>query len=120
MWRLSFLRRATGRIGLYIGLTGTRIGHGDMISSGLMDFFIRHEDLPAFETAIIAMSDQDDIDDILASLPDMMLPIDLCRIWTGLMIYCPMTGLKISVTLLPSLIMCWHPSSGADTALSVI
>ncbi len=62
-----FLRRATGRIGLYIGLTGTRIGHGDMISSGLMDFFIRHEDLPALETAIIAMSDQDDIDDILAS-----------------------------------------------------
>lgn len=62
-----FLRRATGSIGLYIGLTGTRIGHGDMISSGLMDSYIPHEDLPALETAIIAMSDQDDIDDILAS-----------------------------------------------------
>ena len=64
-----FLRRATGRIGLYIGLTGTRIGHGDVIASGLMDYFIPHDKLTELKAAIAALTtrpDQEYIDDVLA------------------------------------------------------
>jgi enoyl-CoA hydratase len=75
-----FLRRATGSIGLYIGLTGTRIGYGDMIGAGLMDSYIHHDDLADVMAAICAMTDADHLDDILASFtrydaePALLMP----------------------------------------------
>ena len=68
-----FLRRATGRIGLFIGLTGTRIGHGDMVASGLMDYFIPHEMITELKAAIAALApiaarpEQENIDDLLSA-----------------------------------------------------
>lgn len=62
-----FLRRATGRIGLYIGLTGTRIGCGDMVASGLLDYYIAHDDIAQVEEAICTMSSQGEVKDILTS-----------------------------------------------------
>ena len=47
-----FLRRAAGLLGLYIGLTGTRIGYADMLASGLMPGYVAHSDLPELKAAL--------------------------------------------------------------------
>ena len=61
-----FLRRATGRVGLYIGLTGTRIGYADMLASGLMPGFIASADLPKLSAALTrAAADGGDIHQII-------------------------------------------------------
>jgi enoyl-CoA hydratase len=52
-----FLRRATGLFGLYIGLTGTRIGHADMLASGLLPGFIASADMGAVMATLKAEAD---------------------------------------------------------------
>ena len=47
-----FLRRAKGLLGFYIGLTGTRIGHADMLASGMMPGFVASADLPELKTEL--------------------------------------------------------------------
>ena len=41
-----FLRRASGHLGLYVALTGTRIGVGDVVASGLLPDYIASADVP--------------------------------------------------------------------------
>ena len=42
-----FLRRASGHLGLYVALTGTRIGVGDAVASGLVPDYIASKDVPS-------------------------------------------------------------------------
>ncbi|MCP5411134.1 MAG: enoyl-CoA hydratase/isomerase family protein [Alphaproteobacteria bacterium] len=42
-----FLARCPGRLGLYLGLTGTRIGAGDAMAAGLVDMIVSRTDFPA-------------------------------------------------------------------------
>ena len=60
-----FLRRATGLFGLYIGLTGTRIGHADMLASGLLPGFIASTDMGAVMAALKAEADSGDINAVI-------------------------------------------------------
>lgn len=41
-----FLSRCPGRMGLYLGLTGGRIGAGDALAAGLVDGIVADEDFP--------------------------------------------------------------------------
>lgn len=49
-----FLPRLPGRIGTYLGLTGTRVQGADAVHAGLATHFVRRADLPALAAALVA------------------------------------------------------------------
>lgn len=63
-WLLS---RVPGHVGLYLGLTASRMGPGDAIWAGFADRFIPEADWPAVKAALIASGDP-------ATLPDHAAP----------------------------------------------
>jgi enoyl-CoA hydratase/carnithine racemase len=73
-----FLSRLPGALGLYLGLTGVQIGAADILYSGLADWFIDIEALPAFDAALsdVAWStdEYDDIAGVLQRLGKRTLP----------------------------------------------
>lgn len=77
-WRLA---QAPGHLGEYIGLTGTRLGPGDVIHAGFADCFVRSERLDDFKAALIAGGDPAVIDDyaeprLAETLADLRNEID--------------------------------------------
>jgi enoyl-CoA hydratase/carnithine racemase len=53
------LSRIKGAYGLYLGLTGARIGPGDALHAGLATHAVKSEDLAAVEAAIVETGDPD-------------------------------------------------------------
>ena len=53
------LARAPGRLGEYLGTTGTRMGPGDAIHAGFADFYIPEADWPALIEALETSGDAD-------------------------------------------------------------
>jgi len=53
------LSRVKGAYGLYLGLTGARIGPGDALHAGLATHAVKSEDLAAVEAAIVETGDPD-------------------------------------------------------------
>lgn len=49
-----FLSRCPGRIGLYLGLTGARLGAADMIWAGLASHYVPSQDLPDLKDRLIS------------------------------------------------------------------
>lgn len=72
------LARAPGQLGVYLGLTGARMGAGDAIRAGFADIFVAESDWDAAKTALAATGD-------VAALtgttpPDAELTADAARI----------------------------------------
>lgn len=69
-----FLRRAPGASGLMMGMTGWRIGAGDMLALGINDSAVASDDAERFCDAVIALADNAGLDDLMdrfsAALPD--------------------------------------------------
>jgi enoyl-CoA hydratase len=60
-----FLSRLPDEIGMYLGLTGTRIGLADALDAGLMTQAVNRQD---FDTVIARLSDGEPADDAVAGL----------------------------------------------------
>jgi enoyl-CoA hydratase len=65
-----FLARCPGQVGLYLGLTGARVGAADALYAGLADTFVPSERLPEMEAELAAVGTGSDaraaIGDVLA------------------------------------------------------
>jgi enoyl-CoA hydratase len=60
---------APGRLGLYLGLTGTRLKADGAIHTGFADSFVPHERLPQLKARLVESGDASVIDDFSESLP---------------------------------------------------
>jgi enoyl-CoA hydratase/carnithine racemase len=67
------LSRLKGGYGLYLGLTGSRIGHGDALHAGLATHAVRSADLAAVEAGIAETGDPDAVLRDLCITPDRTL-----------------------------------------------
>ncbi len=67
------LARAPGRLGEYLGTTGTRMGPGDAIHAGFADYYIPHADWPALIAALCASGDWEAVDRAAQTPPDSPL-----------------------------------------------
>ncbi|MGY3437116.1 MULTISPECIES: enoyl-CoA hydratase/isomerase family protein [unclassified Marinovum] len=67
------LARAPGRLGEYLGLTGTRMGPGDAIYAGFADFYIPEANWPQLITELERTGDWDLIDNAASAPPDSPL-----------------------------------------------
>ena len=84
-----FLTLCPGRIGLYLGLTGTRIGAADALYCGFATHFVPHDRLDALTATLAALGDGTDtaVERVLAahagdpgaaSLPPLRPALDRC------------------------------------------
>ena len=67
------LARAPGRLGLYLGLTGARMGPGDAIHAGFADHHIPEADWPPLIAALCADGDVRRLDQAALPAPDSPL-----------------------------------------------
>ena len=67
------LSRVKGGYGLYLGLTGTRIGPGDALHAGLATHAVKSQDLAAVEAAIVETGDPDSVLRDLCITPERKL-----------------------------------------------
>ncbi|MFQ5622202.1 MAG: enoyl-CoA hydratase/isomerase family protein [Paracoccaceae bacterium] len=67
------LARAPGRLGEYLGTTGTRMGPGDAIHAGFADYFIRREDWPELTARLVTTGDWTVIDEMAGTVPESPL-----------------------------------------------
>ncbi len=63
------LARAPGRLGEYLGMTGTRMGPGDAIHAGFADSFVPEERWPALKARLIETANPNEIEDFAAPPP---------------------------------------------------
>ncbi|MGE5503199.1 MAG: enoyl-CoA hydratase/isomerase family protein [Actinomycetota bacterium] len=63
-----FLGRCPGRINLYLGLTGARIGPADALWAGLATHYVPSEDLPGVKTALASAANSTDPDGAVAEV----------------------------------------------------
>ena len=61
-----FLRRARGHLGLYVALTGTRIGVGDVVASGLLPDYIASKDVPSLVAELENLDADGDCEAVIA------------------------------------------------------
>ena len=61
-----FLRRASGHLGLYVALTGTRIGVGDVVASGLVSDYIASADVPSLVAELENLDADGDCEAVIA------------------------------------------------------
>ena len=61
-----FLRRASGHLGLYVALTGTRIGVGDVVASGLLPDYIASADVPNLVAELENLDAEADCEAVIA------------------------------------------------------
>ena len=61
-----FLRRARGHLGLYVALTGTRIGVGDVVASGLLPDYIASKDVPRLVAELENLDADGDCEAVIA------------------------------------------------------
>ena len=61
-----FLRRASGHLGLYVALTGMRIGVGDMVASGLVADYIASADMPRLVAELENLDADGDCEAVIA------------------------------------------------------
>ncbi len=62
-----FLRKPPHDIGVMMGMTGWRIGAGDMLATGLVEHAVASSDTSALLEALIQLDDNDGMDDLLAA-----------------------------------------------------
>ncbi len=74
------LSRASGHLGEFLGLTGTRMGAGDAILAGFADFFVPAEQLPNLVQALIETPDPTRIDRFAETPPQGVLAAQLDEI----------------------------------------
>ena len=74
------LARAPGRLGEYLGLTGTRADAGTAILAGLADYFVPESDWPAVITTLETTGDWTAIDRAAQPAPEAVLTPDLAEI----------------------------------------
>ncbi len=67
------LARAPGRLGEYLGTTGTRMGPGDAIHAGFADYYLPEADWPALIEELEASGDHGLIDAAARPAPDAAL-----------------------------------------------
>ncbi|MGO4915103.1 enoyl-CoA hydratase/isomerase family protein [Pseudogemmobacter sp. W21_MBD1_M6] len=67
------LARAPGRLGEYLGTTGTRMGPGDAIHAGFADHYIPQADWPALTETLIGTGDSTAITRAALTAPDSPL-----------------------------------------------
>lgn len=67
------LSRIRGGYGLYLALTGGRIGHGDALWAGLATHAVKSEDLAAIEAEIVETADPDGVLKRYCFVPDRKL-----------------------------------------------
>lgn len=60
-----FLSRMPGEFGMYLALTGSRIGQGDALAVGLVTHAVRHDD---FDSLLDAMVEGRDVDDAVRAV----------------------------------------------------
>lgn len=78
-----FLPRCPGRIGLYLGLTGARLGAADMVYAGLATHFVPRTQIAALLSALATEPDDATLDAMAADpgtapLATLRDPIDRC------------------------------------------
>ncbi len=73
------LSQAPGRLGEYLGITGTRMGPGDAILAGFADYYIPEVDWPRIISALEATGDLKVIDD--AARPSTEGDLNRLRPW---------------------------------------
>jgi enoyl-CoA hydratase len=61
-----FLRRPPHHIGVMMGMTGWRIGAGDMIAMGSVRHAVNADDVEVLIDQLVALNDNDGIDDVLS------------------------------------------------------
>lgn len=61
-----FLRRASGHLGLYVALTGVRIGVGDVVASGLLPDYIASKDVPILVAELEGLDADADCEAVIA------------------------------------------------------
>lgn len=64
------LPRLTGSFGVYLGLTGSRIGHGDALWAGLATHAVKADDLPEILEGLCAGGEADPVLSAFATRPD--------------------------------------------------
>lgn len=67
------LARAPGRLGEYLGTTGTRMGPGDAIHAEFADYYIPRRDWPALIATLCDTGDWEAVDRAAAPVPDSAL-----------------------------------------------
>lgn len=74
------LARAPGRLGEYLGTTGTRMGPGDAIHVGFADFYIPEADWPALIARLEDTGDWEEIDRAAHAVPESPLAAQQAQI----------------------------------------
>jgi enoyl-CoA hydratase len=74
------LARAPGRLGEYLGITGTRMGPGDAIHAGFADYFVPAKAWPALIAELCETGDWTAVDRAAEPAPDSDLKSDQERI----------------------------------------
>jgi enoyl-CoA hydratase len=74
------LSRAPGRLGEYIGTTGTRMGPGDAIHAGFADYYVPQDRWPALVAALCDTGDWEAVDRAALPAPDSALAADQAEI----------------------------------------
>ncbi|RDD66931.1 3-hydroxyisobutyrate dehydrogenase [Thalassococcus profundi] len=67
------LARAPGRLGEYIGITGSRLGPGDALLAGFADYFIPEADWPALKDTLVRDGSADAIAEAAQTAPEAPL-----------------------------------------------
>ena len=67
------LSRAPGRLGEYLGTTGTRMGPGDAIHAEFADYFVPQEQWPNLIEHLATTGDYTEIDRVASAVPDSPL-----------------------------------------------
>ncbi|MYK30243.1 MAG: enoyl-CoA hydratase/isomerase family protein [Boseongicola sp. SB0670_bin_30] len=67
------LARAPGRVGEYLGTTGTRMGPGDAIFAGFADRYVPEESWPDLAARLEASGDPAEIDRVVCPVPESPL-----------------------------------------------
>ncbi|TCP63299.1 enoyl-CoA hydratase [Rhodovulum bhavnagarense] len=70
----GLLAHAPGRLGVYLGVTGRRMGPGDAIHAGFADHFVPEADWPALSAELVETGDADAVLRAATSAPQGDLP----------------------------------------------
>jgi enoyl-CoA hydratase len=65
-----FLPRCPGRLGIYLGLTGARLGPADCVHAGIATHYVPRARLQALEPALAEIGRAEDVDNCLAAVVD--------------------------------------------------
>lgn len=135
------LARAPGRLGDFLGLTGTRIGAADAILTGFADTYVPSDRLEALKAELIASGDvavtarfaQTPPDGFLAAIQpeidaafDVCRPMEICRNleavdteWAGKALKAIRLGSPISIACTAAMIKCARDKNDLKRALQI-